>query len=133
MNRIYLSKTEKKILRTLNEPENVEDVFGDISKAELSAASLRLEELGFVKAAYEEGGGVCDIRILDKGKAYIIENPTLENPFDEEELKILQKDNLELQKCIRHQESVIRFWKYICAIISIGWLLFFIFLFFKKI
>jgi hypothetical protein len=133
MKKIYLSETEKRMLKALNVSQYEKGQAIDMSQAELNAASRRLEELGFIKANYSEGSNLFAARILDEGIVYLKENQALDNPFDDEELKRLQKKNLELsnnemeyKKQLRRQESIIRYWKLACAVIGLigltGWM-----------
>jgi hypothetical protein len=131
MKRIYLSEAEKKLLGALSISQygDTSSVFDGISKVELNAASRRLKELGFIQAQYSEGNNLIAARISDEGAVYLKENPNLENPIDNEDLKRLQKDELEYKKRIRKQESIIRLWKLLNIVVSaiglIGWLLYF--------
>jgi len=126
-----LSEAEKKLLGALSISQygDTSNVFDGISKVELNAASRRLKELGFIQAQYNEGSNLVAARISDEGAVYLKENPNLENPIDNEDLKRLQKDELEYKKRIRKQESIIRLWKLLNIVVSaiglIGWLLYF--------
>jgi hypothetical protein len=128
MNRINLSNTEKKILRGLSASLYKDGMFSDLSREELYVASNRLKGYDLIRVAYVEGGGVEAMKISENGIMYLKENPNLENPIDENDIKKLQKDELEYKKRIRKQEDVIRFWKLSNVIIGIiallGWLFF---------
>ena len=125
MERIFLTDIEKEVLRKLNVSSCDADMFSEFPNAEVHTAFHRLNELGLIQVAYQEGYEIADARILEKGKTYLIVNPNLENPFDEDELKRLQKDNLEYQQSIRKYEDVIRFHKFLSAILGLialaGW------------
>lgn len=47
-----------------------------------NSAVRSLENKGFIKGAYEEGGGVIDVMITQNGWQYLSENPNLRNPVD---------------------------------------------------
>jgi hypothetical protein len=129
MEKMNLSETEKKVLRALSASQYDDNMFGDLSREELYVASNRLKRYGLIAAHFAEGGILFAAKILDEGIVYLKENPNLENPIDENEIKRLQKDELEYQKHIRKQEDVIRYWKLLNIVISIiavvGWLFFF--------
>jgi hypothetical protein len=124
---INLSNTEKKILRGLSVSQYKDGMFSDLSREELHVASNRLKGYDLIRVAYVEGGGVEAMKISENGIVYLKENPTLENPVDENDIKKLQIDELKHKKCIRIPEGAIRFWKFISAIIGliglIAWLL----------
>lgn len=126
-----LSDTEKRILKSLAESQYKEGMFDDLSKEELNVASERLKEYDLIVAHYasENGGILAFAMISDKGRVYLKENPMLENPASDNELKRLQIDDLKHRKRIRKMESVIRLWQLLNAIVGIigliGWLLFF--------
>ncbi|MDR1584053.1 MAG: hypothetical protein LBS55_12515 [Prevotellaceae bacterium] len=132
MKRIDLSETEKKVLKALSEAqyECDDSMFSDLSREELNAASERLNECGLIIAHYagENGGMLAFAMISDKGQVYLKENPALESPVSDNELKRLQIDDLKYKKRIRSLENVIRFWKFASAIIGLtgllGWLLY---------
>jgi hypothetical protein len=130
MEKVYLSEVEKIILKTLSTSQYScdDDMFGDLSREELYVGSKKLKEYGFIVAHYFEGGILFAAKILDKGLVYLKENLTLENPIEENDLKRLQKEEMEYKRRIRRQEDVIRHWKLLnigVAVIGfIGWLLF---------
>jgi hypothetical protein len=132
MNRINLSNTEKRILKTLCETQYNKGMFGDLSREELLVASGRLKEYGLIKAHYaaEDGGMLAFAMISDEGRVYLKENPLLKNPVSDDELKRLQIDELKYKKKIRWQESVIRWQRIVEAILFfvalIGWLFYFL-------
>jgi len=132
MEKYNLSVTEKRILKTLVESQYKEGMFSDLSREELNVASERLKEYGLIDAYYtDNNGGMLAVALIsDKGIVYLKENPSLENPVDDNKLKMLQINELEYKKRIRKMEDVIRIWKFISAIIGlsgfVGWLLYFI-------
>ena len=76
MERIRLSKREKAVLRILSKQ-------GYEALSEFDASAVRsLSELGFVKAAFTEGGSVEDAKLTTKGKEYLRDYPSLRNPVD---------------------------------------------------
>lgn len=77
MERIYLSKQEKELLENLCQNKS-----HSLSAIEEYFATKTLEEKGFVKGAYAEGGNVEDIRLLSRGKVYFQNNPKLRNPIN---------------------------------------------------
>lgn len=76
MERIRLTKREKRVLRTLSQQG-----FDAMSKFDI-AAVRSLDNQGLVRGAYVEGGGVEDARLTNYGKAYIADNPKLRNPVN---------------------------------------------------
>jgi hypothetical protein len=86
-------------------------MFSDMPRKDLYVASNNLKQLGLIYAHFVEGNELFAARILDEGLVYIEENPSLENPVDDNEIKRLQKDELEYKKRIRMQERIIRYWK----------------------
>ncbi len=131
MKRYYLSENEKYILRALAEGKNENDLYKRLTKDEVYTYSKSLQEYGLIYALYAEGSEALAIRILEKGTVYLKENPNLENPFNDDELKRLQKDELEHKKRIRKYEKIILIYKVISivtsiATISMGLMLFFI-------
>ena len=76
MERIRLSKREKRVLRTLRRQ-------GFEALSEFDAAAVRsLDNQGLVRGAYVEGGGVEDAVLTNYGKEYIADNPKLRNPVN---------------------------------------------------
>lgn len=76
MERIKLTKREKRALRTISQQ-------GFAALSELDAAAIRsLDRLGLVQGAYIEGGGVDDAKLTNMGKVYLMDNPKLRNPID---------------------------------------------------
>lgn len=76
MERIKLTKREKAVMRILSKK-------GYEALSEFDASAVRsLSELGFVKAAFTEGGGVEDAKLTTKGKEYLRDYPSLRNPVD---------------------------------------------------
>jgi DNA-binding PadR family transcriptional regulator len=126
MRRIYLSDTEKKVLKALNKSQDIDYLCSVLSKEEIYAATSSLKEIGFIDVRYREDHELAGARILEKGIAYLKENPALENPVDENEFKMLQMDDLEHRKKIRRKESIIRNWQIATAIsgligLLLGW------------
>lgn len=108
MERIYLSETEKIILKGLSIAQYEPGMFNDLSREELYVSSKRLKDFGLVYSHYADGNILVAARISDEGIVYLKENKTLENPVDENELKRLQKESLEYQLTIREQQDRIR-------------------------
>ena len=76
MERIRLTKREKAVMRILSKK-------GYEALSEFDASAVRsLSGLGFVKAAFTEGGGVEDAKLTTKGKEYLRDYPSLRNPVD---------------------------------------------------
>ena len=76
MERIKLTKREKRVLRTISQQ-------GFDALSGFDAIAIRsLEDNGLVKGAYLEGGGVDDAKLTNYGKEYIADNPRLRNPVD---------------------------------------------------
>lgn len=76
MERIKLTKREKRVLRTLSRQS-----FAALS--EFDAAAIRsLDSQGLVQGAFIEGGGVEDAKLTNYGKEYLADNPKLWNPID---------------------------------------------------
>ena len=76
MERIRLTKREKRVLKTLHRQD-----FTALS--EFDTASVRsLSTHGLVHAAYIEGGGIEDAKLTNMGKAYMQLNPKLRNPVN---------------------------------------------------
>ena len=76
MERIRLTKREKRVLRTLSQQ-------GFDALSEFDAAAIRsLDRQGLVRGAYVEGGNVEDARLTNYGKEYIADNPKLRNPVN---------------------------------------------------
>ena len=76
MERIRLTKREKRVLRTLSQQ-------GFAALSEFDAAAIRsLDAQGLVKGAYLEGGGIEDAKLTTMGKEYLRDNPHLYNPVN---------------------------------------------------
>ena len=76
MERIKLTKREKRVLRTLSRQ-------GFDALSEFDAAAIRsLDNHGLVQGAYIEGGGVEGARLTTYGKEYLADNPRLRNPVN---------------------------------------------------
>jgi hypothetical protein len=129
MKKYDLSNTEKYILKSLSKNEYKEGVFGDLSREELYVASNKLKDFGLIRVVYYEGGEVVDMKILEAGIVYLTDNPLLESPASDDELKRLQIDDFKYRERIRKQEDIIRLWQLSNAIVGFigltGWLLFF--------
>lgn len=76
MERIKLTKREKKVLRALQT-----DTFDSLSPEDKHAV-FSLQSKGLVRAYYCEGGDVADARLSLKGECYMEQNPKLRNPFN---------------------------------------------------
>ena len=76
MERIKLTKREKRVLRTLSRQ-------GFDALSEFDATAVRsLDAQGLVRGAYLEGGGVEGARLTNMGKEYLADNPKLRNPVN---------------------------------------------------
>ncbi len=79
MERIKLSKNEKKVLLLVSSGQDCPDSF----PAHVFAGCVRtLEIKGLIKGAYVEGGGVEAARLTSYGRTFLAENPKLRNPLD---------------------------------------------------
>jgi hypothetical protein len=123
MKKINLSDTEKKILMALSISKYNGDMFRELSREELHVASNRLRQSGLIVAHYasENGGMLAFAAITDEGIVYLKENPTLDNPVDENDIRRLKLENLQYEKSMR-------IWKFLSIIfgisgVIIGWLL----------
>lgn len=79
MERIKLSKNEKKVLRLINTGSDCPSGF---SIAIYSSCVRSLERHGLAKGAYIEGGDCEAARLTPDGRCYLAENPKLRNPID---------------------------------------------------
>ncbi|MCD8282055.1 MAG: hypothetical protein LUC22_02240 [Prevotella sp.] len=79
MKRIFLTEGEKKVLRMLQHNEDCGKLFHSYAFIE---AVDTLQEKGFVRGAFVEGHTLEDLHLLNKGKAYLEEYPSLRNPID---------------------------------------------------
>ena len=77
MEKIRLTRGEKRLLRFMNNPSNEGR---DIPK-ELRWPMWGLEQHGLAQFQRDERGGVVDARLTLHGKAYLETNPKLRNPF----------------------------------------------------
>lgn len=76
MERIKLTKREKRVLRTLSKQ-------GFNALSEFDAAAIRsLDNQGLVQGAYIEGSDVEGARLTNYGKEYLADNPKLRTPVD---------------------------------------------------
>lgn len=80
MERIYLTKSEKLLLRTIANTRDV--VHPDLTPASRAAAARSLEAKGFIHGAYIEGGDIEAAMLLPAGRDYINANPHLYNPIN---------------------------------------------------
>jgi hypothetical protein len=119
MKRICLSEKEKEMLRRLSEKEFDYDSFADFTQSEINVASEHLQRYGLIIAHSSNERGLEYAGIDDKGIVYLKENPNLDNPVDNEELKRLQKINLELSNNELEYKKKIRFWKTVSAILAV--------------
>lgn len=79
MERIKLSKNEKKVLLLVSSGNDCPDSF----PLHIFNGCVRsLERRGLVKVAYAEGGGVVDARLTSEGRVLLAENPKLSDPID---------------------------------------------------
>lgn len=76
MERIRLTRNEKKILRLIADGHTACPAYAEIENA---YAVWILESFGLVCATYEEGGDIVDVRMTAKGFAYMNSNPRLFN------------------------------------------------------
>lgn len=80
MKKIRLSRSEKAALRNIvldcgYLPDNM-------SEARFSACVAALESVGLVRTAWAAGHEICAVELTDFGRAYMQENPHLNNPVD---------------------------------------------------
>lgn len=80
MERIKLSKTEKKCLKLLYKHNT--DALDTIAHSQVCRALRSLQDKDLFIVAWIEGGDYEAIQLTRNGKAYLIENPTLRNPID---------------------------------------------------
>lgn len=80
MNKIWLSKTEKKVLLLLL--NHGVEALDTIPRTHVRMALHSLEQMSFVWVAWIEGGEYIDVILTRNGKDYLIENPKLRNPID---------------------------------------------------
>ena len=76
MERIKLSKREKRVLRTLSKQG-----FDALSEFDFPSIG-NLERMGLARAARIEGGGLEGAALTTMGKEYLADNPRLRNPID---------------------------------------------------
>lgn len=79
MERIKLSKSEKKVLRLLLNGCACPDTY---PRHVFVSCVDKLEMKGLVKGAWSEGHNLEDVRITPQGRAYVSQNPNLLNPVD---------------------------------------------------
>ena len=80
MERIKLTKQEKKVFKALD--QYGDECNPDCPEYEFEYIIGSLQQKGLVKGAFVEGGGVEAVRITNKGKSYLRNNPELKNPVD---------------------------------------------------
>lgn len=80
MERIYLTKSVKLLLRTIANTRDV--VHPDLTPASRAAAARSLEAKGFIHGSYIEGGDIEAAMLLPVGRDYINANPRLYNPIN---------------------------------------------------
>lgn len=81
MERIKLSKNEKRILRELNRGASIKDIREIMHRDIVSGNCYLLETKGLVRCGYIEGGDVEAVALTRFGKDYATLNPTLRNPI----------------------------------------------------
>ena len=121
------------VLKRLNEVGCGSELYNNIPEEVVWSACRKLHELRLINTAFVEGGSLFSAMILPTGRAYLYENPTYILSEKDElaklqiELTKMQVEELEYKKKIRSQESIIRHWKLMCAIIGfigiVGWVL----------
>lgn len=79
MERVYLSKDEKVVLRMLVYTNHCTPSFPQHT---FCGCVRTLEQKGLVKGAWVEGGGLEDAYITSFGKEYMAFNPSLRNPIN---------------------------------------------------
>ena len=79
MERIFLSKEEKTVLRMLANGCGCPDTY---PRHVFVSAVGSLEWKGLAQGAWTEGYDLDDARITRQGKVYLAQNPTLRNPVD---------------------------------------------------
>ena len=112
-NFMRLTEIEKKVFKMIFE-HKIDELEKSFSTVDIYNACYLLQEKGFIKFVASEQDEVINITQLPRGEVYYKTNPQLEDEI-EEKIKMLQKQNLELQndkldyeKRIRWQENVIR-------------------------
>lgn len=80
MERLKLSKTEKRIIRLLN--AGFVDIPTDIPYDKYATAANSLKNKGLVRCTILTNGAIWDISLTKSGKFYLHENPQLYNPVD---------------------------------------------------
>ena len=80
MEKIELSKGEKKVLRLLN--KHGQESLDTMARSLLRRVLRSLESKGLTKVAWVEGGDFEAVRLTRQGRDYLIENPRLRNPRD---------------------------------------------------
>lgn len=80
MERINMTKTEKKVLKELYAGRT--DVPSDISYDAYADAARTLRKLGFVKCTFLTNGKIASIKLSSIGRNYIFNNSSLGNPIN---------------------------------------------------
>jgi len=115
MKSIYLSKTEKKILKELRlNTFKIENY----KREDLFVAAKRLAKEELISAAFIDGG-IESAQIKEKGIFYLNENPTLENPADENKLINMQINELQHKKRIRIPKNIVLYGKLFKIIVAV--------------
>ena len=112
MKRIDLSRTEKAVLKSFEESKSFKrDLLPELTDEQIGVAMKRLKETGFVYAEVNHGITI-DAMIKPEGKAYLIENPDLDDPL-QQQIEVLQKRNLRLSNSLM-------VWRIICVILGMA-------------
>lgn len=80
MERIRLSRNEKKVLRLIADSHTCCPAYIPVDK--YATAVWTLENFGLVRAAHEEGGGIVDVRLTERGRSRIAADSSLCTPTD---------------------------------------------------
>lgn len=80
MERIKLSKAEKKVLRLLD--RHGAEALDTVARSQVRRALRSLEKKDLVMVAWVEGGDYEDACLTLDGSDYLIENPKLRNPVN---------------------------------------------------
>lgn len=79
MDMVYLSKSEKEVLRIiLFHPEQMEVLYDPFFEPDI----VDLETKGFIRCGWASGHELYSVEIAQKGRTYITINPKLKNPVD---------------------------------------------------
>lgn len=124
MEKICLSKNERVVLFYVSKNNSTEGL-KELTELEISSAIKKLKTHGLILAHFDGAGNVACARITNDGQSYIDYNPSLENPISVDIEKftrqnlILQNNELEYKKKIRTQESIIRIWQCVAALLGL--------------